>query len=100
MSLVEPQSIVPFGEVQGLTAALTGAFAEGVDLGAPAAQIRALGESLDIMIAALRLELDGLGGGLQVDNLEQDSISSPAWRGPLGPMAYTGLTEWHSGYPR
>lgn len=76
MSLVEPQSIVPFGEVQSLTAALAGAFAEGVDLGPRAAQIRALGESLDTMIAALRLVLVDLGERLQIDdtNLDLDQL--------------------------
>ncbi|MCJ2016936.1 hypothetical protein MKK84_05765 [Methylobacterium sp. E-065] len=72
MSPVGSHSIVPFGEVQGLTAALTGAFAEGVDLGPRAAQIRALGESLDTMIAALRLVLVYLGEGLQIDDTDLD----------------------------
>ncbi|MCJ2062689.1 hypothetical protein MKK63_08205 [Methylobacterium sp. J-088] len=72
MSLVEPHSIVPFGEVQGLTAALAGAFAEGVDLEPRAAQIRALGESLAAMIEALRPKLAGLGERLQIDGMELD----------------------------
>ena len=70
MSSARPQSIVPIREVQSLTVALAGAYAEGADLGPRGQQIRALGESLDIMIAALRLELDGLGGRLQADDLE------------------------------
>ena len=69
MSPVGPHSIVPFDEVQGLRAALAGAFAEGVDLGPRGAQIRALGESLETMIEALRLELVGLGELLQVDDV-------------------------------
>ncbi|MCJ2063221.1 hypothetical protein MKK63_10920 [Methylobacterium sp. J-088] len=72
MSLVEPRSIVPFGEVQDLTATLAGAFAEGVDLGPRGAQIRALGASLETMIEALRLVLVDLGERPQVDDVELD----------------------------
>ncbi|MCJ2089547.1 hypothetical protein MKK88_26680, partial [Methylobacterium sp. E-005] len=72
MSTVGPHSIVPFGEVQGLTAALAGAFAEGVDLGPRGAQIRALGESLTTMIEALRPKLAGFGERLQIDEMELD----------------------------
>ncbi|MCJ2132516.1 hypothetical protein MKK69_00255 [Methylobacterium sp. J-026] len=72
MSPVGPHSIVPFDEVQGLRAALAGAFAEGVDLGPRGAQIRALGESLETMTAALRLVLAGLCDRLQVDGMELD----------------------------
>ncbi|MCJ2089058.1 hypothetical protein MKK88_24175 [Methylobacterium sp. E-005] len=72
MSTVRPHSIVPFAEVQGLTATLAGAFAEGVDLGPRGAQIRALGESLETMIEALRLELAGLGERPQIDDMELD----------------------------
>ena len=72
MSLVEPQSIVPFDEVQDLTATLAGAFAEGVDLGPRASQIRTLGESLAAMIEALRPKLAGLGERLQIDGMELD----------------------------
>ena len=69
---MEPQSIVPFGEVQDLTATLAGAFAEGMDLGPRGVQIRALGESLDTMIAALRLVLVDLGECLQIDDTDLD----------------------------
>lgn len=72
MSTEELRSIVPFGKVQGITAVLAGAFAEGVDLGPRGAQIRALGESLDAMIEALRLELGGLCTRLQIDDMELD----------------------------
>ncbi|MCJ2084867.1 hypothetical protein MKK88_02515 [Methylobacterium sp. E-005] len=72
MITVGPHSIVPFGEVQGLTMALAGAFAEGVDLGPRGAQIRALGESLATMIEALRPKLAGLGERLQIDEMELD----------------------------
>ena len=67
MDIVDPWDLVPFDEVQGHTAALAGAFAEGVNLGPRGAQIRALGESLGTMIEALRLKLAGPGRHLQID---------------------------------
>lgn len=80
MSTVRSHSIVPFGEVQGLTTALAGAFAEGVDLGPRGAQIRALGESLETMIEALRLKLAGLGGQLETGGtlLDLDQLTRMA----------------------
>ncbi|MCJ2133307.1 hypothetical protein MKK69_04370 [Methylobacterium sp. J-026] len=72
MSPVGPCYIVPFDEVQGLRAALAGAIAEGVNLGPRGAQIRAKGESLETMTAALRPELAGLCDQLEVDGMELD----------------------------
>lgn len=72
MNSAEPHSIVPFGEIQDLTAALTGAFAEDIDLGPRGAQIRTLGESLDGMIEALRVTLAGLCTRPQVEDLDLD----------------------------
>ncbi|MCJ2085837.1 hypothetical protein MKK88_07500 [Methylobacterium sp. E-005] len=72
MNYAELQSIGPFGEIHDLTAALTGAFAEDVDLGPRGAQIRALGESLDRIIEALRLTLVDLCTRLQVEDADLD----------------------------
>jgi hypothetical protein len=53
-------------DIRGLTEALAGAFAEGVDLGPRAPQIRALGQSLEAAIEALRLKLGAFGSQVQI----------------------------------
>ncbi|WCS28922.1 hypothetical protein LOK46_32550 (plasmid) [Methylobacterium sp. NMS14P] len=56
-----------FDAIQALREALAGAFAEKVDLGPRAEQIRQLGRSLEMMIEALRIRLVELGAEVQTD---------------------------------
>lgn len=67
-------------DIQGLTETLAGAFAEGVDLGPRGPQIRALGQSLEAAIEALRLKLSTVGSRVQIagQTLNLDQLAQMA----------------------